>query len=183
MFLSTSDHSEMLQYRPLQAGDEAALQSFYERLSPRSRTLFTPHSYATETIRQLIHRQEDGHDVIFVALNAANEIVAYFFLWHVDRPVALLGIGIADAYQGKGLGRQLMEILVGEGKQRRLDGVELTTCQDNDRAFALYQKVGFHYLRDVENLDGNGRVVIERAMFMPFREGARPMTEPHAPPV
>ena len=182
-FLWLSDHSEKLTVRPLQAGDEAALRSFHESLSPASRALFTPHRYATETIRKLIRRRENGQDAIFVALNAARAIVAYFFLWYVDRPVALLGIGLADAYQGKGLGRQLMEQLVEEGKKHGLAGIELTTCLGNERAFVLYRKIGFRYIGDVENVDGTGQILIERAMFMPLKEGARPMTEPHAPPV
>ena len=55
--------------------------------------------------------------------------------------------------------------------------------QDNENAFALYQKVGFEYVGDVENRTGDGTIVIERAMFYPMKEGAKPMEGAHEPPV
>ena len=156
---------------------------FDRKLSARSRGLFNPHSYTVESIRQLVKRQEGGQDAIFLARDGSGAVAAYLFLWYVDRPVALLGIGLADAYQGRGLGRQLLELLVAEGRRRGLDGLELTTAMDNDRAFALYQKLGFKHLGDVENVVGGGGVVVERAMFLPLKEGAKPMVGKHAPPV
>jgi hypothetical protein len=54
---------------------------------------------------------------------------------------------------------------------------------DNDRAYALYCQVGFEHFKDVENLQGNGQWVIERAMICRLRPGAAPMEEPHRPPV
>ena len=63
------------------------------------------------------------------------------------------------------------------------DAIELTTAPENPRAFALYQKCGFQYLGDVENQMGEGKVRIERCMFLPLKKGAKPMEEPHAPPV
>jgi ribosomal protein S18 acetylase RimI-like enzyme len=76
-----------------------------------------------------------------------------------------------------------MAILIDEGRRLGLAGIELTTMQDNAAAFALYEKVGFKYLRDVENQVGDGRITIERCMFLPLQDGAEPMTEAHAPPM
>ena len=68
-------------------------------------------------------------------------------------------------------------------RDSRRDGIELTTVLDNNRAFALYQKVGFKYVGDVENVQGEGQVVIERAMFYAINPDAKPTGEPHRPPV
>lgn len=168
--------------RPLAPGDGPALQRFDRGLSARSRDFFLPHMYDDATVAKAIARSQQGDDAVFLALDA-EEIVAYFFLWYARRRVCLLGIGITDAYHGLGLGRQAMAMLIAEGRRAGAEGIELTTALDNDRAFALYQRMGFSYLRDVDNVVGDGSIKVERCMFLPLTPGAEPMTEPHAPPV
>lgn len=169
--------------RRLATGDRETLQRFHAGLSNRSRQLFTPHAYDDATVDTAITRSEDGDDAVFVAVDDQGQFVAYLFLWYCRRQVSLLGIGIADDWQGLGLGRQLMVILIEEGRRLGMAGIELTTMPDNAAAFALYQKVGFKYLRDVENQVGDGRITIEHCMFLPLQDGAEPMTEAHAPPM
>ena len=168
--------------RRLAAGDRERLQQFDRELSEETRLLFPPHSYDDETVDEYIRRNERGDDVIFIA-EYEGKVVAYFFLWYASRPTCLLGIGITDAFQGVGLGRQLMEILIEAGREAGCEAIELTTAPENERAFVLYQKCGFEYLGDVENQMGEGKVRVERCMFMPLKPGAKPMDEPHAPPV
>jgi len=43
--------------------------------------------------------------------------------------------------------------------------------------------MGFEYYADVQNRVGDGRVVIERAMFYALKPGAQPLEGAHAPPV
>jgi len=130
----------------------------------------------------MIARAEDGTDLACVLL-AGKDIVAYFFMWNMADPVPLLGIGIADHYQGRGLGAQLMKILIDDARAADRDGVELTTMLTNARAFALYKKVGFQYIEDVDNVAGDGRVVRERWMFLPLKPGVKPVRREHRPPV
>ena len=168
--------------RRLGRGDREKLQQFDRGLSEATRLLFPPHSYDDATVDAYIRRSENGDDIIYVAEHGGR-IVAYFFLWYAKRPTCLLGIGIADEFQAVGLGRQLMEILIESARDAGCEAVELTTAPENERAFALYQKCGFEYIGDVENQMGEGRIRTERCMFLPLKEGAKPMTEPHAPPV
>ena len=166
----------------LTVDDKDALRAFDERLSARSRNLFTPHLYDGATLDKVIARNAAGEDVVFTA-KAAGTIVGYCFLWYATRRVPLLGIGIADDFQGAGLGRRLMQLLIDTGRALGAEGIELTTALDNESAFALYQKCGFLFLRNVENLVGDGTVRIERCMVLPFRPDAQPMSEPHEAPV
>ncbi len=57
---------------------------------------------------------------------------------------AMLGLGLRDAFQGRGIGNALMSALVDMADNwldiRRLD---LTVYTDNDRAIALYERFGF----------------------------------------
>ena len=179
--LVTKDGIE-LALRRLVAGDRAALQSFNRELSTDSRRLFLPHAYDDATVAKALARSESGEDLI-LGLFTGDRLVGYFFLWYFTRPIPLLGIGLADDFRGRGLGRPMMQILLAAARASGREGVELTTCLDNERAFALYQKVGFEYYADVQNMQGQGQWVTERAMFYRIKPGAQPMTEPHQPPV
>lgn len=179
--LTTRDGRKLAVCR-LTASDRAALQTFNRELSADSRRLFLPHAYDDATVAKALARSEAGEDLT-LGLFAGDRMVGYFFLWYFTRPVPLLGIGLVDDFQGQGLGRPMMETLLAAARTSGRDGVELTTCLDNERAFALYQKVGFEYYADVQNMQGQGQWVTERAMFYRIKPDAKPMSEPHQPPV
>ncbi len=168
--------------RRLRSGDAAALRQFNEDLSAPSRRWFLPHPYDAATIARVLARSEAGDDLT-LGLFDGGRLAGYFFLWYIRRRVPLLGIGLVDAFQGQGLGRPMMELLLEQGREAGCEAVELTTMMDNDRAYALYRKVGFEHFKDVENLQGTGEWVVERAMIYRFVPGAAPMQEPHRPPV
>lgn len=168
--------------RRLRHGDAGALQQFNRELSEPSRRWFLPHPYDDDTLRRALERSEAGDDLV-LGLFDGPRIVGYFFLWYVRRRVPLLGIGLVDGFQGQGLGRPLLELLIEQGREAGGEAIELTTMLDNDRAYALYEKCGFVHFKDVENLQGNGQWVVERAMIYRLRPDAQPMNEPHQPPV
>lgn len=171
-----------IRVRRLSSGDGPALKEFNDSLSVPSKTLFNPHVYTEEIIKQVIRRSEEGLDRSYAAW-AGNQIIAYFFLWDMDTPTPLLGIGIRDDFQGLGLGRTLMEILVEDAREALKDGIELTTMPGNDAAFNLYKKMGFVYIGDVDNVQANKTVVKERRMFLALRPGAKPLIKDFKPPV
>ena len=179
--VTTRDGAE-LAVRPLRASDRDVLQTFNRELSDDSRRLFLPHGYDDATVAKALARSE-ARDDLTLGVFAGERLVGYFFLWYFTRPVPLLGIGLVDDFQGHGLGRNMMAILLDAARQSERDGVELTTCLDNKRAFALYEKVGFEHYADVQNMQGQGKWVTEHAMFYRIKPGAKPMDEPHQPPV
>jgi len=168
--------------RRLTSDDARVLQRFNEELSGDSRGRFLPHSYDDATVGKALARSEAGVDLLLGAFDG-ERMAAYFFLWYFDQRVPLLGIGMLDDYQGRGLGRQMMQTLIDAANTNGNEGIELTTMMDNRRAFALYEQVGFKYYGDVENLDGDGRVVVERGMFYEIKPGAKRYDGKHAPPV
>ena len=171
-----------IEYRRLQKGDEAALKFFHEALCDDSKALFTPHAYDNITIDKVITRSESDDDRVYIALNK-DLIVGYFFLWWFQTEFPVLGIGIADAFQGEGLGKQMMTILIEDAKEKKSQGVELTTIIRNKKAFGLYEKIGFKNLGQVENRSGDGCIVNEWHMFYPIAPDATPPKRSHEPPV
>lgn len=168
VMLRTADGRSVL-VRKVAQGDEPGLKAFSESLGPVSRELFRPHPYTDEVLAFRVKRAIDGDDRVYIAL-AEGAVVGYFFLWDIGQPVPLLGIGIADDWQNCKLGQRFMDILIADARDLGRDGVKLTTMQYNDRAFHVYQKMGFEYYGDVESVDGSGAPVFERAMFLPLKE-------------
>ena len=55
----------------------------------------------------------------------------------------VLGMGVVDGFRGKGIGIALMRATLAQAKKAGFARVELTVREDNLRAKALYEKVGF----------------------------------------
>jgi len=60
-----------------------------------------------------------------------------------ERPAYELAIFVLQAYQRAGIGRQLLETLLGYGAEQGVDRVWLTVERWNSAAVALYRDVGF----------------------------------------
>ncbi len=168
--------------RLLRATDTPALVRFNAGLSPATRSLFLPHAYDAVTLARYVERNQAGLDRIYV-LGLGPEVVGYFFLWEFNQAVPLLGLGLAEAWQGQGLGEPMLRRLIADARAAGRDGVELTTVTTNARAFALYRRVGFEHGGDVDNVAGDGRVVREHRMFLPLKPGGRPPAREFKPPV
>ncbi len=179
--LRTRDNHEVA-FRYIACSDGPALQAFNAGLSETTRNRFLPHAYDDDTIKHILGRAEDGTDYVVVLLNN-DSIIGYAFLWNMGDPVPVLGIGITDAWQGEGLGEPLMQHLIDTAEAEGRDGIVLTSVPENERAFALYQKMGFLHTGDTENVAGDGRIVHERVMFLPLKPGVEPPRQEFKPPV
>jgi ribosomal protein S18 acetylase RimI-like enzyme len=180
--IATKNGEEVV-IRPLLSNDDIkGLIDFRRSISEETQTNFAPHNYTNETISAYIERNREGLDLIYIAW-CGNRVIAYFFLWEFDEAVPVLGIGIHDEYQGQGLGLELINILIEDGRGAGKAGIALTVMPENSRAIYLYEKMGFYHSADVENLQEGGKVYIVPEMFLPLKEGAAPIKRKHAPPV
>lgn len=171
-----------LTFARIAATDRAALQRFHAGLSAATRAVFLPHAYDDATLARAVERDRRGHDRTY-ALRSGGKIVGYFFLWEFDQPVPLLGLGLADAWQGQGLGAPMLRRLLNDAHAAGCEAVELTTVLTNDRALRLYKRAGFQDVGVVDNLAGDGRILRERRMFLALRSGATPAPRDFKPPV
>ena len=179
----TTINGEKIDISPLESEDDIpALTAFRQSLSTETQTNFAPHNYTPGVIRVYIERNRKGEDLIYLA-RAKDRVIAYFFLWEFDHPVPVLGIGIQDSYHGRGLGKQLMNILIEDARRAGKDGIALTVMLENTRAIHFYTSMGFLHTRYVENLQEGGKMIVEAEMFLPLREGAEAPVRKHKPPV
>ncbi len=177
-----SKNGQDIHIRLLSAIDVFTLQNFNDNLSEQTRSQFLPHKYDDRIILKFIERNKKKTDRIYVAL-VKDVIVGYFFLWEFIKPFPILGIGISDPYQGQGLGKQMIAILIEDAEANGNNGILLTTLLTNEAAFQLYLKMGFKYLGDTDNIAGDGRITRERMMYLPIKEHVAPESHDFKPPV
>jgi ribosomal protein S18 acetylase RimI-like enzyme len=87
--------------------------------------------------------QRNPHVVALVG----GQVVGWCDIIPIGRPVyahgGVLGMGIVEEHRGKGIGEALMRAALRQARERGLLRVELTVRSDNERAIALYRKIGF----------------------------------------
>jgi putative acetyltransferase len=107
--------------------------------------------------------EEDGRVIGSGGLHATGQ-----------RGVAMLGMALLADARGGGRGTAMLERMLREAETHRIRRVELEVFPDNDRAIALYRRVGFV---DVEvrrehlrRRDGTRRDVLAMALEVPVSQ-------------
>ncbi|MBN1349895.1 GNAT family N-acetyltransferase [candidate division KSB1 bacterium] len=143
--------------RQPELADATALMQFYNRLSVESKRTFRPLGEKTtlEACQAIIDKNNMTNFVNYDLVACVNErIVGWSFIWGIDSETPVFGLGIADDYQGKGLGSRLMDDILIVARQLRLKKVYLTVVTDNLIAVKMYEKRGF--VRYDESLEDDG---------------------------
>ncbi len=111
-------------FRPVFAEDKEPLRDFLNGLSERSRTLrflVIKHFFSDREIDRLCRVDQTSHVAwVAVDLSAPQEKIlgeVRFAKTEDDPNVAEFGVAVADAFQGRGLGRLLMEVLADEAQR------------------------------------------------------------------
>ncbi|MFB4309919.1 GNAT family N-acetyltransferase [Actinomadura sp. GTD37] len=129
--------------RPIERRDLDAVRALHERCSLDSRRLryFSPMPCPP---RRTIERFCDpAHGLTLVAEGADGSLLALAHLIHVlDPGVAEVAFLVEDAWQGRGLGRGLAELLLVLARDRGLVEVRATVLSDNVRMRRLLGSFG-----------------------------------------
>jgi ribosomal-protein-alanine N-acetyltransferase len=75
-----------------------------------------------------------------------NEIVAYFGLAIVDDTADITTIAVRADFQGRGIGRKLMQEILDSAAKRNLRKIMLEVKPENLAAISLYQKFDFEVI-------------------------------------
>jgi GNAT superfamily N-acetyltransferase len=148
-----------IQLRPLRAGDAPALLAFYNGLSRASIRTFRPLGETTtlDVCEEIVRDNAADRGVRFDlaachagatlapahAAGASAGVIGWAFLRRLDTDRPELGLGVADAHQGRGLGGALLDRLLTWVRGRKIPTVYLIAVKDNARAVHLYQSRGF----------------------------------------
>jgi len=90
-----------------------------------------------------------------------REVVGWCDILPIDRPIkahgGVLGVGVLPKHRGPGIGTALIRATVERARAVGLTRVELAVREDNARAIALYETLGFIHegvKRNAVRLDG-----------------------------
>lgn len=102
-----------------------------------------------------------------------NKVIGWCDIFPKDNPRQShrggLGMGLLEAYRGKGLGSQLLEATLSKAEEFGLEKVELTVYTENKRAIELYKKFGFieeGLIKSFRKIDGKTFDALMMAKFL-----------------
>jgi GNAT superfamily N-acetyltransferase len=132
--------------RTLSENDAAALVNFYNGLSPASKRTFRPLGETTTLeICQRIVRENLSLPIQRYDLTCwrAEALVGWAFIDNLSSDCPEVGLAVADLWQGKKAGKNLLEQLLGWAGNNGLAKVCLIVVTDNQKAIHLYKNHGF----------------------------------------
>jgi RimJ/RimL family protein N-acetyltransferase len=140
------DH--IVRVRTLQATDRAIYARAVMDLSPRSRYLrfFAPIPRLSERLLDQMTQTDGQRHVAFVALTLDESTavgVVRYVMSTVDPNAGEVAIAVADDWQRRGLGGQLLRQTVEHARLAGLTSLTATTLRENPGAAALLQASGF----------------------------------------
>lgn len=153
-----------LQIRTVEAGDAPLILAFGSRLSARAQEMFCPYPWhdparLPPAVAAGVQQAVQHVDASYLLLDGA-EPAGHFFLWKAGGnshslahgvQVPELGIAIADARQGQGLGGLAVRLLLEVARSLEADAVELTTALDNEPGWRTYLGAGFAHVGNIRN--------------------------------
>jgi L-amino acid N-acyltransferase YncA len=129
---------------PLRRGDAAAVTELFDAMSATSRRRRFLNSMPRMSARMLAFLSEvDGEQHIAVAARVRGRCVgiARAVVSRERASVADVAVAVADAHQGQGLGRRLMDALVTDARAIGIREFEATIHPGNDAARGLARSV------------------------------------------
>ncbi|QKG19598.1 GNAT family N-acetyltransferase [Actinomadura verrucosospora] len=129
--------------RPIEPRDAGAVRELHERCSLDSRRMryFSPKPYPPP--RAIQRFCDPAHGLTLVAEGPDGSLLALAHLIHVlDPGVAELAFLVEDAWQGRGLGRALAELLLALARERGLVELRATALSENVRMRRLLTSLG-----------------------------------------
>lgn len=132
--------------RPLSALDAPALLAFYNGLSPASIRTFRPLGLTTTLdVCEKIVTDATAPAATRYDLGAwqGDSLVGWGYISGLDKAEPEFGLGVADACQGQGVGKALIDGVLDYSRAHGLPRVYLIAVRDNAIAIGLYSSRGF----------------------------------------
>ena len=137
----TDQRIKEIEIRELRADDTSLIEDFFDCMGKESCAVFNRRDYNRRGVLRACRTPDEGRRY-FLALWQGMMVGYVFFLdWNTSIPE--LGIAVRDDWQGRGLGRRLMEFARDRAVDAGKGGIQLTTHVANLRAQVLYESIGF----------------------------------------
>jgi acetyltransferase len=142
-------------FRPISCTDQAEFKEFFKTLSPES-VHFRFLEMIKELPNEIVEKYCDldfNHEIAIVALPVREDkivAVARLILSLKDR-IGEFALVITDAWQGVGLGTELLAYLIKIARDYQLEELYCTLSSDNVRMISLAEKFGLK----VKSTDGD----------------------------
>ena len=127
--------------REMKQEDREMVQSFFDNMSERSASFFNVNHGNQKRTMEFFENGKKDHKFFVITDDA--EIIALSFIWDIDTSVPWFGIAVNDKYQGRGIGKMLIEGVFSYLRENRYGGLILRTSVNNISAQRLYEKCGF----------------------------------------
>ena len=101
-------------------------------------------SFSSPWTREMYEEElRNDRSFIFVARRAGCPIVGYCSCWFILDEIHVNNIAVRSEWRRHGIGRDLVEHLLTEGRTRGCHAATLEVRRSNIAAFGLYESVGF----------------------------------------
>jgi GNAT superfamily N-acetyltransferase len=130
--------------RPVRPDDDALFRRLWPRLSPDTvyRRFHSPiHGLPAETVQRLVTVDHDRREAVAAIVGGEVVGVARYDRSPADPATAEFAVLVEDAWQGIGLGRQLLTELVALAAGRGVATLTATVQSDNDRVIGLIRRL------------------------------------------
>lgn len=84
---------------------------------------------------------EENH--IYLVVEEAGDIVAYCGMWNIAGEGYITNVCVKKEMRRQGLGLRMLEALLGEAKNSKVEAVTLEVREGNHPARKLYEQLGF----------------------------------------
>ena len=129
--------------RPVRADDATLLCQLWDRLSPDTvyRRFHAPLHHPPAGAERLVHVDHDLREALVAVVGDDVVGVARYDRSPADRSTAEFAVVVEDAWQGVGVGRQLLAELSGLAARRGVRTLTATVQADNDRVIGLIRRL------------------------------------------
>ncbi len=139
---------QLVRVRPLRPSDRAVYERAVLDLSPRSRYLrfLSPIPRLSERLLDLMTQADGCEHVAYLALTpdeTTGLAVVRYVRYQTDPLAAEVAIAVADGWQGRGLGGELMGRTVAHARASGLRVLRGTTLRENNGSMRLMAASGF----------------------------------------
>ena len=134
---------ENITIRPLIAGDEGAVNEFFDAMGGESRALFNRHGGNQAGVLDFCEKQNTDRRRYWMAEDEDGRMAGLVFLWDLHTGIPWLGIAVSESMRGKRFGQVLIDVTKSWCHAHNKGGILLTTHMANYRAQSLYERCGF----------------------------------------